>query len=116
MQKYYSVKVDTLRCLDKIEEAIELGRKGIGKWPEEFEGWLVLGMAYYDAKKYHDSADCFKRASKIKSDFNVLTMLANAELTFSPADALQHANEALKLEPNWKEASKIRDKAKKLMN
>jgi len=75
--------------------------------------WSELGRLYRDAGEYLEAADCFRRSVSIRPDFNVYTLLANAELTFDPQAALASATAALSLNPDWDEAIRIRDSAKR---
>lgn len=85
--------------------------------PQSGYAWASLGMLYYETNKYDDGIRCFKIHLLLKrnlahKDVGILTILAEMELKSFPKAALEHAEKALELEPDWQEAIDIRDAAK----
>ena len=113
--KLLITKSDILKKLRRYKEAERIVRQAITVKPNHWAGWLLYGAINFKLKSYERAAYCYKKVVARKPDFNFYTILANAELTFDVKAALTDAKKALKLNPKWEEAIKIRDKAKKML-
>lgn len=113
--KLLITKGDILESLKKYKEAEKVARKAIRVKPNHWAGWLLLGSINTNLKYYEKAAYCYKKVISKKPNFNFYTILANCELTFDPQAALRDAQAALKINPKWDEAIKVRDKAKQLL-
>lgn len=113
--KLLITKGGILENLKNYSQAKRIARRAIETKPNHWAGWLLLGSIDYALQKYDKAAYCFKKAIRTKPDFNLYTLLANSELAFDPKAALRDAKNALKLNPKWEEAIRIRDKAKALL-
>lgn len=72
----------TMAKLNLPDKAIPLFKKALIANPEATELYFQLGICYYNAKKYHDSLPCFKKA--LDED------PGNKEALFCMADAMSH--------------------------
>ncbi|MBZ0115287.1 MAG: tetratricopeptide repeat protein [Thermoanaerobaculia bacterium] len=118
--------------LKQTEPAIAAFKRSVGLRPDLVHAWSGLGTAYMVAGLARKAAFCFLKSIEIYESMDptecstavagstapfvaVLTMLAAAQLTFSPKHALESAERALKIDPAWDEAISLRDRALRLV-
>jgi tetratricopeptide (TPR) repeat protein len=61
-------RASTARDAGRSEEAVKLYRQAVGMRPLWDEGWWYLGAISYEAHRYAESRDAFRRAVAIKHD------------------------------------------------
>jgi tetratricopeptide (TPR) repeat protein len=101
-----------LEELKRFPEAIEAYRRAHQLNPNWQKPILSLGLIYYDLNEFALARDYLKKSIAIKPGVVALTILSNLELNTTPEKALQYAEMALELEPNWDEALHLRDEAR----
>jgi tetratricopeptide (TPR) repeat protein len=85
-------------------DAISYALKSTEADKRNYHAWILLGKVYTRLKEFDQAIDSYKNALSLDLDFGTLTLLAIAELEVDPHKAYAHANEALKLKPDWQEA------------
>jgi tetratricopeptide (TPR) repeat protein len=102
-----------LRKLQRLDEAEKPLRAALRIDQELTPAWDHLGMVYQEREEFEKAAYCYEQSARITPRAAVLTMLANVQLTFDPHKSLENAREALSLDPQWDEAQKILDSARR---
>lgn len=113
---YYTTYGSFLYKSGRIAEAIKPLNTAVEIFSQNFVAWNQLGMLHQDANDYQFAAKCFEKAVSIRADFNSFTLLAQCQMHFDKQAAVDSANEALKLNPDWSEALAIRDAALRRMS
>jgi tetratricopeptide (TPR) repeat protein len=87
-----SAQAEHARSSNRIEEAIELYRKGLSLRPRWAEGWWYLGTLFYERDAFADAAVAFKRASTLSPNLGTAwVMLGLCEFKLGRhTDALKH--------------------------
>lgn len=84
---------------NRLDEAIELYRKGVKLRPSWVEGWWFLGTLLYDQDRYPDARDAFRRFTgldaKAPAGFALLGLCEYQTKEYEPA--LAHLNQARRL-------------------
>ena len=108
---YWAMKGYWLHELSRNEEAKHAGEVAVELAPRVFLGWIVLGFANRYLGCDEEAAHAFREAVIRRPDPSLYTLLAEAELSFSPDAARDDAARALALDPSWDEAHRIYDQA-----
>ncbi|MEM8884223.1 MAG: tetratricopeptide repeat protein [Planctomycetota bacterium] len=102
-----------LHALGRYAEAEQVVRAALRINDRFVHAWNQLGMQYMDQGYFEKAAFCFQQSADIAPNESVLTGLANCQLVFDPAAALENAERALAIDPTWEEAERVRDSARR---
>jgi len=85
-------QADAARAAKRVDEAIQLYKKGVALKPSWEEGWWALGTIYYELDRFDEGRTAFRRLTVIKPDLALpWAMLGLCEYeTKHYEEALQH--------------------------
>jgi tetratricopeptide (TPR) repeat protein len=112
--RYWATKGSFLREMARMDEAEQALRTAIELDERNFMAWTELAQVYETQGLFEKAAFCLGQSVGIKPDFHTYTMLANVQLAFDAGAALRSAGKALEMNPDWNEAEKIKQKAKRI--
>ncbi|MDO8413024.1 MAG: tetratricopeptide repeat protein [Gallionellaceae bacterium] len=86
----------------RSHEAIDLLLKAVKIDPNHAFAWYALGQAWYEEENIDSAAQCYRQAVALNADFTDAQInLANILIRFGDCrDAIQHLQEALRINPN----------------
>jgi tetratricopeptide (TPR) repeat protein len=85
-------QAETARAAKRVDEAIQLYKKGVSMQPAWDEGWWALGTLYYELDRFDEARTAFRRLTVVKPDVALpWAMLGLCEYeTKHYEEALQH--------------------------
>jgi tetratricopeptide (TPR) repeat protein len=85
-------QAEAARAAKRVDEAIQLYKKGVAMQPSWDEGWWALGTIYYDLDRFDEGRTAFRRLTVIKPDVGLpWAMLGLCEYEIRRyEEALQH--------------------------
>ncbi len=101
---YHATKARYLYDSDKLEEAIVAAMMALELEPDNIHAWLILGLVEERRENFEESAYYYLKASDLKEDYNIYTLLAGVQYKYNPKLAIASATKALQLNPDWEEA------------
>ena len=104
-----------LRDMDRLDEAEQALVRALEQDKRNFFAWTELSQVYESKELFEKAAFCLEQSVEIKPNFTTYTMLANVQLAFNSESALRNANKALKLNPKWEEAERVKRRAQQYM-
>ena len=109
---YYTIQGGFLLQHQHHSRAIDAFKTAVETLDKNYVAWNHLGLAYFDLGEFENAANSFGASIAIRPDFNAFTLLAKSQLHFDAAAAVQSAESALRLKPDWDEAMEVCDAAK----
>jgi tetratricopeptide (TPR) repeat protein len=110
---YYATKAGFLNRAGEHEQAILACKQSIELVDRNLYAFVELGLASLERGLFQEAATALEKAVRIRSDYNIYTILAKALMTVDPGKALESAERALELKPDWADAIAMRDQALK---
>lgn len=104
---FHTTKARYLFDSDKLDDAFVAAMAAIELEPDNFHAWLILGIIERRRENFEKSAYYFGKASDLKEDYNIYTLLASVQYKYDPRLAVISAKKALQLNPDWEEASRL---------
>lgn len=95
----------------RLAEAEILLWRSIGIDAKIRQSWFVLGVIYEERAMLRRAAFCYEKMLELNLTAEGLTLLANMQLGFGLKAALENAEHALLLRPDWREAADVRRRA-----
>jgi protein O-GlcNAc transferase len=108
-------KAQFLADVNELQAAITSAKKAMELNSQNYHAPILLGLVYKREGNVDQSIKHYKQALRLKTDYVTLTLLALAELERYPNEAIAHATEALRLNPEWDEAHDVLCRAKSLV-
>lgn len=100
----------------RSDDGVECANRALEIHPKNFHAMNLLGKIRSAEGYYEEAAKYYRKSVALKPDYAVYTLLSAVEYEFDLARAAEHAQEALRLNPDWREARVVLDKVQAKAN
>ena len=104
---YWTTKAQFVLELGNLEEARSTAQVATDLDSGNAHAWALLGEVHGLLGQSESAASCLLEAVRLEPDHVNYTLLASVQAEYDPEAAMQSAQKALQINPNWDEATRI---------
>lgn len=91
----------------KLQEAEDIARQSVQINNKNYFGWQLLAKISMDRGEFGEAIKYLKKFVRLRDDYSAHTILAALEADVDRISAIEHAERALELNPDWDEAKEV---------